>query len=65
MKQPPPPPPPPPPTHTHILRNLDNFPSDTFYSTPPTIRHKRVCAFIYRESSELVDIRIRIQFIGM
>ena len=26
-----------------ILRNLDNFPPGAFYSTLPTIRHKRVC----------------------
>ena len=26
----------------HFLRNLDNFPPGAFYSTPPTISHKRV-----------------------
>ena len=31
-----------PKSNTPILRNLDNFPSGAFYSTPTKIRHKRV-----------------------
>ena len=32
-----------------ILRNLDNFPPGAFYSTPFTIRHKRVYREYFRE----------------
>ena len=37
-----------------ILRNLDNFPPGTFYSTTPIIRHKRIAweTFFFKNNAE-------------